>query len=347
MVDRPERVRHILALAPNWLGDAAMCTPALRALKRRFPEARLTVAGRDSVCALLEGLPWIDALAETPHRPGLLALTRLGWRFRPHARGLCVVFRHSFRAALLAGLTGARRRIGQRRDNRHWLLTDTVEPRREAGRVTPAYTAFEYLGLVAALGCEDDGRGLELHADEQELAAVRACFGGGGPVVAMAPGAAFGPSKQWPAARFAAVADLLHARAGARITLLTGPGEEALRTEIAEQTRAPLLDARTDGPGVRRMKAVLAASDLLVCNDTGPRHVAIAFGRPVVCVMGPTSPAYTASPWERGEVIRVDVDCGPCQQPVCATDHRCMTGIPPERVAEAALRWLPPQAGDL
>jgi ADP-heptose:LPS heptosyltransferase len=68
--------------------------------------------------------------------------------------------------------------------------------------------------------------------------------------------------------------------------------------------------------------------------------VAVAFQRPVVCIMGPTSPAYTESPWEIGEVIRVDVDCGPCQKPICETDHRCMTLTSSERVTEAALRWL-------
>ncbi len=343
----PAEVRRVLALAPNWLGDAAMCTPALRALKRRFPEARLTVAGRDSVCALLEGLPCVDALVETPHRPGMLDLFRLGRRLRPDAHDLCVVFRHSFRAALLAGLTGARRRVGQNRDKRAWLLTDAVAPCREGGEVKPVYMAFEYLDVVSVLGCEDDGAGLELRADAAELERVRACLGQGGPVVAIAPGAAFGPSKQWPAERFVQVADTLHARAGARIVLLAGPGEEALRTEIAGRTKAPVVDCRAGAPGVKHMKAVVAASDVLVCNDSGPRHVAIAFGRPVVCVMGPTSPAFTASPWERGEVLRIEVDCGPCQQPVCATDHRCMTGIAPERVAEAALRWLEAAGDDL
>ena len=86
---------------------------------------------------------------------------------------------------------------------------------------------------------------------------------------------------------------------------------------------------------------MISQLDLLIANDSGPRHVAVAFHVPTVCIMGPTSPRYTEGPYERGKVLRVDVDCGPCQKPVCETDHRCMTRIAVEHVvaaAEAALQ---------
>jgi len=154
------------------------------------------------------------------------------------------------------------------------------------------------------------------------------------------PGAAFGPSKQWPPERFAAVADALVAEYGARVLLLHGPDEAAVADAVAAHARTPLL--RLPGPpSVAQLKAAVSLLDLMVSNDTGPRHLAVAFGVPVVCVMGPTSPRYTASPWERGEVVRIEVDCGPCQRPYCATDHRCMTGIAPARVVRAAAAWLP------
>ena len=97
----------------------------------------------------------------------------------------------------------------------------------------------------------------------------------------------------------------------------------------------------TEPSGIDGLKASIAALDLLVCNDSGTRHVAVAFHVPTVCIMGPTAPVYSEGPFERGEVIRIDVDCGPCQKPVCTTDHRCMTGIPVERVVLSALKVLP------
>ncbi len=334
---------HVLAFAPNWLGDAAMCTPALRALRRRFPAATLSVAGRDAVCRLLEGISWIDRLLPVVPQPGLREMLRFARQVRPLRPDLAVVFPHSFRAALLARLTGARRRLGYLRDGRGLLLTDHIPPHRENGVITPIYMAFEYLALVTPLGCEDDGQGLELAADPQECDAVRRRIPGEGPIVAIAPGAAYGPSKRWPADRFAAVADALAREAGARCVLLWGPGEEDTRAAFLDAVQTTVHECHDGHPAIARMKAAVAVSDLLICNDSGPRHVAIALKKPVVCIMGPTSPRYTDSPWEQGRILRVDVDCGPCQKPVCATDHRCMTRIAPSDVVAAALEHLLPR----
>ncbi len=330
---------QMLALVPNWIGDVAMVTPALRALHHRFPDAELAVAGREAACQLLRGLPYIDHFHTLPARPGARALAACAWRLRPAARDLCVVFPHAFRAALLARLSGARRVTGYARDARTFLLTDAVPPHRENGKIAPVYMAREYLDLVARLGCEDDSQGLALAAGPDELAFLDTWWPAG-PVVGLAPGAAFGPSKRWPAERFAETARLLEERAGASAVLLTGPGEEEIHDAVRAVGGTTLHDPYQGKPSIARLKAVTSRLDLLICNDSGPRHVAIAFGRPVICIMGPTSPRYTQSPWEKGEVIRIDVDCGPCQKPVCTTDHRCMTQITPEQVAEAAVRWL-------
>lgn len=318
-----------------------MCTPALRALAREFPAARLTVAARSSGCDLLAGLPWITDTLPLPAKLGLADMRRAAQQLggRPD---IAVIFPHSFRAALLARVVGAPQRVGYARGGRALLLTHRVPPHREGGRITPIYMADEYLGLARAVGGQDDGLGLELAVSPEADAAVRAALPeGDGPVVAVCPGAAFGPSKCWPAERYAAVADALHAEHGARCMLLTGPGEEETRAAVLRAAKAPLIDVQGAKPSLAKLKAAIAAADLLIGNDSGPRHIAIAFQRPVICVMGPTSPRYTTSPYERGAVLRVDVPCGPCQKPICATDHRCMTAITPEQVVAAARSWLP------
>ena len=160
------------------------------------------------------------------------------------------------------------------------------------------------------------------------------------PVVCIAPGAAFGPSKRWLPERFAAVADQLSREQGAQCVILTGPDEAETRDAVLKAAQTPLIECNEGRHSVARLKATIAACDLLIGNDSGPRHIAIAFKKPVICIMGSTSPAYTNSPWERGEVVRIDVDCGPCQKPHCTTDHRCMTGVSVDRVAAAARRYL-------
>jgi heptosyltransferase-2 len=332
-------VKTILALIPNWIGDAAMCTPALRAVYRRFSEASLMVAGRPSACALLEGIPWIAETAAIGGRDGLPGFLQAGLQLRRRKPDIAIAFPHSFRSAALAWLSGARQRIGYARGGRSAFLTERVPPHQENGKVTPVYMVTEYLDLVLPLGCEDDGAGLELAADPALVDAYQEHVAGAGPLVGLAPGAAFGPSKLWPADRYAAVADALHERCGARCVLLTGPGEEDTRDAVLANAGHPLLRP-PEPPTIAGLKAAVSLLDLMICNDSGSRHVAVAFHVPTICIMGPTAPVYSEGPYERGEVIRVDVDCGPCQKPVCTTDHRCMTRIDPERVTAAAMEWL-------
>jgi heptosyltransferase-2 len=196
--------------------------------------------------------------------------------------------------------------------------------------------AEEYLELAGMLGGRDDGAGLELRASDAARDEVERAVGPGRPRVGIAPGAAFGPSKRWLPDRFAAVADALANRHGARCLLLTGPGEEDTAAEVRRHATTDLPDPYAGRPTVEKLKAAVAGLDVLVCNDSGPRHVAVAFGVPTVCVMGSTRPVYSTGPYERGHLLRIDVDCGPCQKPVCTTDHRCMTGVSAEAVAAAA-----------
>lgn len=329
---------RILAFVPNWLGDVAMCTPALRALHHRFPEAALTAAGRASACALLNGLPWISNCQTLPAQPGLKEMLRI--RAECGRPDLAVIFPHSFRSALMARLVGARRRVGYARNGRSFLLTDAVPPYQENGRTTPIYMTREYLELLKPFGCEDDREGLELRANPEILALMESRLGDMRPRVGIAPGAAFGPSKRWPAERYAAVADALVERIGARCVLLTGPGEEDTREAVLRTAKTPLVQCDEGHPTIDTLKATIAALDLLVCNDSGPRHVAVAFKVPTVCIMGSTSPKYSEGPYEHGNVLRVDVDCGPCQKPVCETDHRCMTRIGSDWVTDTACEIL-------
>ncbi|MBI4556689.1 MAG: lipopolysaccharide heptosyltransferase II [Candidatus Hydrogenedentes bacterium] len=332
--------RNILVLLPNWIGDVVMCTPALRALRRQFPEAVITVAGRAAACELVRGLPGIEREAVLPKRNPLTGWLDCAGRLRPMRFDLAVVFPHSFRAALVARLSGAPHRLGYARDRRTFLLTDAMPAYKVDGRIQPIYMAQEYLGLVRSIGCEDDGQGLELCADEAIVSDIASGLEGSRPLVGIAPGAAFGPSKLWPLERYAAVADRLSLEAGARCVLLTGPGEERIRDAVLAAVKGPL-PLTDDRPlSIARLKALISRLDLLVCNDSGPRHIAVAFNVPTVCLMGPTSPAYSTGPYERGALLRVDVYCGPCQKPVCATDHRCMHRISVDWVVKSAIRAM-------
>lgn len=332
--------KHILALIPNWLGDVVMCTPALRTLHQTYPDASLTVAGRAPLCELLEGLPYIDEFVPIPKRAGFIRMRKLGKELAPYAQDLTVVFPHSFRAGLQAKFTGSKRILGYDRGGRSIFLTDKVPPNRVDGKIEPVYMVWEYLDLLKPLETEYDGFGLDLKPDDKVIAQTKEHIVGEGPLIGFAPGAAFGVSKQWPVDRYAAVANMLHRESNARCVLLTGPGEEATRDRFLDLAQVPIIQCDEGRPTLHTLKATISQLDLLIGNDSGPRHVAIALDIPVVCIMGPTKPVYSTGPYEKGKVLRVDVDCGPCQKPICKTDHRCMTQITPEMAVEAAKPYI-------
>jgi lipopolysaccharide heptosyltransferase II len=340
---------EVLIRGPNWTGDLVMATPGFRALRAGLPGARLTLAVPRGLEELVAGAPWFDAVLPLDgHRRGLGGLVRDARRLRRRARfdlGLCIP--DSWSSALLLRLAGVRRLVGYRRAGRGLLLHAPVTPPREWGRRRMVARERFVLGLIAALGVPERGTQLELFTTPAEEAAALEALaaaggadpeGGGAPLVALAPGASFGPSKLWPAAYFARVADAVR-RAGAQPVLLGSPGERALARAVREAAAGPLVDlvgALTLGS----LKAVVRRARLLVCNDAGARHVAVAFGVPCVVLMGPTSLAKTDMNLEAVRVLHQDVACRPCYQRRCPTDHRCMARLSPRRVIDAALEAL-------
>jgi heptosyltransferase-2 len=336
----------VVVAAPNWVGDVVMATPAFRAVRASCPGARVTLLVRPYTLPVLAGAPWFDRVVEISGKPrSLAALVRASVALRKARADLAVVFPNSFRSALMAWLGGARMRVGYERDGRSILLT-SAEPRPwEAGRFRPVYMAEYYLALLRPLGMNPAGTALELFVTEEEDRKARDLFdrwglGPDDPVVGVNPGAAWGSSKCWPPERFAEAADRISRASGARILVLTGPGEEEVGERIAETMQTPcLLPSPAEIP-LDVLKPVVRRLGLLVTNDTGPRHYASALGTPAVVVMGPTDPRYTSRPDEDATVLQSERDCVPCHLKTCPRGHECMLDISPESVAEAALERL-------
>jgi len=199
------------------------------------------------------------------------------------------------------------------------------------------------------------------------------------PLIVISPGAKFGASKCWMPERFAAVGDRLIESENATVIVTCGPGEEAIARSIGGTMKnsrsigpsprpsdppGPSLHGRLVQPSVGpshpwkgegaggfvfdnplltlgELKSLIRRCDLLICNDAGPRHLAKAFDVPVVTVFGPTHPDWTSTSYQKERIVRVDVDCGPCQQRVCPLGHhQCMTGVTVDRVFDAATSLL-------
>lgn len=336
----------ILVRAPNWVGDGVMATPALRALRRAHPRARIALVAPPHLAGLFHEHPSCDVVMPAPPPRGVWVL----WR---HARLLArerfdwaVLLPDSPRTALPAWRAGIPVRAGYARDPlRRLMLTTPVPLPREGGRRAPISMIERYLRITRALGCEDAGAELELRLDPQARAAVAQRLAGAGiregaPYAVVSPGARFGSSKLWPTGHFAVACDGLERKLGLRCVLAPGPGEEKVARDVA--ARARTRPVRLDDPvtTLAELAALVAGAALVLTNDTGPRHLAVAFSTPVVTLMGPTDPRHTHHLLDRQRVLREPVECSPCHRKVCPIDHRCMTRLLPARAVDAAAELL-------
>jgi heptosyltransferase-2 len=341
---------RIAVFCPNWVGDAVMATPALRALRDHFRDANLIGILKPYVAGVLEGAPWLNqiALLDRRGRQGE-RWPRVAARLRRLQPDLAVLFPNSFRSALVAWLGRCRRRVGYARYARGWLLTDALDaPRDSHGYLVPSPALDSYNRLAGHLGCTALSNRMELFTTANDETAADAVwrqsrFDRSAEVVCLNPGAAFGSAKHWPAESFAALAQALVDRRGSGVLILCGPGEQQLARSIA---------TLADRPGVHTLaehqlslgltKACIRRADLLITTDSGPRHFAAAFDRPVVTLFGPTHIAWTETYYPRAVHLQKKVPCGPCQLRVCPLDHRCMIQLTPTEVLTAAEGLLAP-----
>jgi len=296
------------------------------------------------VAGVLEGSPWLDSLIFLDSRgPCAHRWPAVAVRLRQERIDLAVLLPNSFRSALVAWLGGCSRRAGYVRYGRGWLLSDRLQPIRDGrGYLAPSPIIDSYNRLAIHLGCPDPAYRMELFTTAHDEAAASQVWKQTGlvahsEVICLNPGAAFGSAKHWPAEYWTALAQQLVERRGSGVLILCGPAERALSRQIAEQTGRPSVQTladRTQSLGLT--KACVRRASLLITTDSGPRHFAAAFQRPVVTLFGPTHIGWTETYYPRAVHLQKKVPCGPCQLRVCPLDHRCMKELSPAEVFAAA-----------
>jgi len=339
----------IALFLPNWVGDAAMSTPALRAFRNQFKNDTITGIMRPAIRQVYDGADWFDDIMVYDIRPGTVGMTRseLVRSMRTHGFDLSLLFTNSFGTALLAALGGAKRRIGYARDGRSLLLTERLPVRMKGLRPLPYPAVDSYLALAYALGCPEETYRLELSTTEHDERAAdrvwkRAGFGAADRVVVCNSSGAFGAAKLWPDEYFAALAKRLADEAGCRVLFVCGPSErERIHRLVGSLDDPRITDAGSEPPSIGLTKACIRRSALLVTTDSGPRHFGAAFGIPVVALFGPTHIAWSDTHYPLEVRLQREVDCGPCQQRTCPLHHhRCMRELDVDTVFREATHLL-------
>ena len=320
---------------PNWVGDQVMALPAVHRLVDGNDGGETTLHARPPGRRLFEALFPSAVVVASPTKASPIAaarrLCRGSGRF-----DVGITLRHASRAKICLRLS-ARRSLGSDGDGGRLLLTERYPVDRSRHQVFDADPILAGLGLD---GVDPRWRpALPLELVEEGARALRRAGVARDGAIGLAPSCARGETKRWPAPCYGELARRMRAR-GLEVVVLIGPGEEEVGRRVAEAAGRPLpiAGASSDVAGLAGM---LARLSLLVCNDSGPMHLAAAVGVRAVAMFGPTDPRRTGPLGDRHVVLSRDLDCAPCRPHCCPVGSAvCLRELPVERAEQAVLRIL-------
>ncbi|MCA1561695.1 MAG: glycosyltransferase family 9 protein [Acidobacteria bacterium] len=353
---------NILLIRLRLIGDVVFTTPAIRALKRAFPDARLTYLVEEAAAPVVAGNPHLDDVIVAGRTRGLARIAddiALGWRLRRCRFDVAVDLHGGPRSSWLSLATGARQRIGYDIHGRSWMYTRTVSRPRE---LRPRHSVVNQWDLLEAIegwpGQMPDPLqdAVEMLVDPAADARIAQRLDQAGirtdDEVVVIHVSAGNPFRRWPEPAFARVVEGLAASgAKRRIILSSGPSDRHAAARITAAARDALGPDRARRVvdfgdfNLSELRALIGRSRLFVGGDTGPLHIAATTATPVVGIYGPTLPARSA-PWRDGRIPTESVEvtglpCRPCDQRVCEPgDFRCLTTLMPDDVTKAAERVL-------
>ncbi|HIP07066.1 MAG TPA: lipopolysaccharide heptosyltransferase II [Mariprofundaceae bacterium] len=319
--------KQIVLMPPNWLGDVVLAQPALRAITTQHKDAKTLVFGRGWLPELLPFLNLehasVQFVSELPKKSDAVFL-----------------FPNSLRSAWQAWKSGAKQRIGFRKDGRSLLLTHGYNPRID---LITQHHLFYYLDLLQQYGLQTPFEEVELVAPDDAKTKAQILLLNKGldinKVVCVAPGAQFGGAKRYPGESYAVVLEHLSAQ-GWHIVVLGTDAERDIATQCLQHITNSCWNAAGETSLTEALQLVSVAK-LMLCNDSGLMHVAAGLGVPTVTMFGATNPARTSPSGKRVQVLYKPAKCSPCLQRECdVQDHPCMGNILPEHVIQACDDFL-------
>jgi heptosyltransferase-2 len=345
----PGNPAKILVRSTNWIGDAVMTTPALRSVRAAFPDSEITLLAYPWVGDIFRYSPRVDRIIAYEKRGrhrGLRGLWQLAKELRQEQFDCAILFQNAFEAALLAFLARIPVRGGYATDGRSLLLTHRVY---KAPNIVVRHEVLYYQRILRGLGIPTTDSGLEIFIPGFEIDTAKARLheltgarSSSSLLIGFNPGAAFGPAKRWPAARYAELAVLLSKRYDAHILLFGSTADQPTTAEIIRLAgkKARLIDLAGKTRLIGAM-ALIGECDAFVTNDSGLMHIAAALHTPQVALFGSTDHIATGPYSASAVVVRKELPCSPCKKKKCPLKHfQCMKMISSEEVFSALVQML-------
>jgi lipopolysaccharide heptosyltransferase II len=336
--------KNVLVRGVNWVGDAVMTFPALRALRKALPEARISLLVKPWVSPLFEQDPHVDeTIIYGDEYKGTMGKIKMSRMLRK--KGFCsaILFQNAFDAAFISFLAGIKERAGYNRDARGFLLTTAVAVPHTAHEL---HHIFYYLNLLEQLGIKTEFSSPYIYLSLAERLSARELLKDTRrPILGINPGAAYGSAKRWFPERFAEVANWFLKDTGGSVVIFGGKGEVDIAQEIDKliPENKLLLAGKTS---LRELVSLISECDVFVTNDSGPLHIAYAVGTPLVAIFGSTDPKLTGPPPQSegigAVVVTHSLSCGPCFERTCEkNDMRCMYDVTSDDVYLGIKKILP------
>ncbi|MEZ4528378.1 MAG: lipopolysaccharide heptosyltransferase II [Desulfobacterales bacterium] len=342
----PRAVRKILIRAANWVGDAVMSTPMIRAVRGNFPHAHISILAKPWVAPVFEHSPHIDQIlvyeAAGRHK-GISGILRLAKELRTYDFDMALLVQNAFEAALISFLAGIPIRAGYNTDGRTFLLTHAVPMSKE---IKKRHQIDYYLGIPEGLGLHTFGREMRVEIsvpDRKRSAEILRNLGISEEkgMIGINPGAAYGSAKRWPKDRYAQLCgQLRRSCSDMPVIVFGGPDEAQLGQEICQLAGEGCFSLAGQ-TNLREAISLIERCRLFVTNDSGLMHAAAALHIPQIAIFGPTDHSTTSPADSASRMIRVPTPCSPCMKQECPLKHhQCMKAVSADTVLREAEQIL-------
>ncbi len=342
----PDKPAKILIRSTNWIGDAIMTIPAVRTIRKNFPDADITLLALPWVADVFSACSHIDHIFiydKKGRHQGVKGKIRLAADLKKLHFDATILLQNAFEAALITTLARIPVRAGYTTDGRRLLLTHGVRKHPEIGT---KHQVHYYQEMLAGLGLQPGPDTLELFLDPDAVKASdkllqEARQGRDVPIIGLNPGAAYGPAKRWPAGKYGRLAARLAGATGGLIVIFGTEADQQAAAEITAAADGAFVLDLTGKTSLASALACIDRCDVFVTNDSGLMHVAAALNTPLVAIFGSTDHVATGPYSKQAAVIRKPLSCSPCMKTHCPKEHfKCMEEISVDEVAATALEFL-------
>ena len=340
----------ILVVSPSWVGDMVMSQSLYKTLKQLHPQSQLDVLAPDWCRPMLERTPEVDNALSMPLGHGDLQLAvrwKLAKQLKQKNYDWAITQPNSLKAALIPWFAGIKQRTGWKGESRYGLLNDLRSNKQAFPLMVERYVSLAHpksqmTGATALPSYQHPI--LAANTDNQELALEQLNLNTNQPILALCPGAEFGPAKRWPEKHYAEVASHWIERYQGQVWIFGSDKDQAVGKQIiAHLPQVQQKNGHNLAGKTKLVEAIdlMALARLVISNDSGLMHIAAALQLPLIAIYGSSSPQYTPPLTDQAEILHTDIECRPCFKKTCQFGHlKCLTELKPERAISSIAKLL-------